>query len=255
MKKLSLLLVATALLATTACGKKNGETSGSSPAAASGPVASVSPPNGDWSQYVVQIPAGGFVMGNPNAQAKLIEFGSMTCPHCARFEKAAGASIIDNYVKSGKVSWEFRNYIRDGFDLTAALIARCNGPKGFFGLTRGLYASQPDWVAKIQAVPPAQMQQVMSLPPQQQFATIAKLADFPQYAALRGVPAAKSSACLTDTNEVNKLVQMTSDATSQFNIQATPSFVINGSLIDMGSVTEAQVWPTLEAKLKAASGS
>jgi len=247
MKILSLLIAATALVATGACSKKAPDTPGGTSSAASGPVAPVSPPNGDWSQYVTKSAANGFVMGNPNAEAKLIEFGSMSCPHCAAFEKEGAPTLIETYVKSGKVSWEFRNFIRDSFDLSAALVARCNGEKSFFGLTRGLYTSQPEWVAKLQAVPQAQMQSVMNLPPQQQFLTIAKAAGFEQFAALRGVPAAKADACLTNTAEVDKLVQMTSDATAQYDIPGTPGFVLNGSLLkDVAS------WDLLEPKLKAA---
>ena len=62
-------------------------------------------------------PAGGFVMGNPNAKVKLIEYGSLTCPHCREFDEKGVQPLIANYVKTGQVSWEFRNYVRDAFDL------------------------------------------------------------------------------------------------------------------------------------------
>ena len=68
-------------------------------------------------------------MGNPNAEVKLVEFGSMTCPHCAEFDEQGGKPLIDNYVKNGQVSFEFRNFVRDPFDMTASLIARCGGAK------------------------------------------------------------------------------------------------------------------------------
>ena len=58
-------------------------------------------------------------MGNPNAKVKLVEFGSLTCPHCAEFEEEGGKALIENYVKTGQVSWEFRNFVRDPFDITA----------------------------------------------------------------------------------------------------------------------------------------
>ncbi len=251
MKTLTLLIAASALVLASGCNKKAATTtSGVTTADAVDPNAPKTAPNGDWSQYVTKTAAGGFVMGNPNAPAKLIEFGSMSCPHCAAFEKEGAPTLIDKYVKTGKVSWEFRNFIRDSFDLSAALVARCNGEKSFFGLTRGIYGTQPEWVAKLQAIPQDKMQAVMNLPPQQQFLTIAKTAGFEQFAALRGVPAAKADACLTNTAEVDKLVQMTSDATSQYNIPGTPGFVLNGSLLK-----DVATWELLEPKLKAASGS
>ena len=48
-------------------------------------------------------PEGGFLMGNPNAKVKLVEFGSLTCPHCAEFEEQGGKPLVDNYVKKGLV--------------------------------------------------------------------------------------------------------------------------------------------------------
>ena len=68
---------------------------------------------------------------------------------------------------------------------------------------------------------------------------------------MRGVPEAKSNKCLTNTAEVDRLVQMTSDATTQYpDFPGTPTFIINGKMVELGPVTAAQVWPTLESKLK-----
>ena len=138
-----------------------------SAAASTAPIKPIAAPNnGDWSEMVSETPEGGFVMGNPNAPVKLVEYGSMTCPHCAEFEEAGATKpLIDKYVKTGQVSFEFRNYVRDPFDITATLIARCGGPSSFFGLTRGLFAEQKDWIGKIQAAPPEQQQALMGMPP------------------------------------------------------------------------------------------
>ncbi|WP_309610183.1 thioredoxin domain-containing protein [Sphingomonas sp.] len=247
MKTLPLILAATALLATGACTKK----AATSTAAKSEPTVAVTPPaDGDWSQVTTPSTAGGFIMGNPNAKVKLVEYGSMTCPHCGEFDKVGAKPLIDNYVKNGKVSWEYRNFVRDPYDLAASLVARCNGPKSFFGLTRALYAAQPEWVSKLQKVSQPQMEALQKLPPQQQFVQIGALTGFPEFAALRGVPVAKTNACLADDKEVSKLVQMNSDAVTQYNIPGTPSFLINGALLD-----ETATWELLEPKLKTAIGS
>ena len=163
--------------------------------------------------------------------------------------------MTTNYVKNGKISYEFRNYVRDPFDIAASLIARCNGPKNFFALTDALYTDQKKWVGNLQAAPQAQLEALQNLGPDKQFLEIAKLADLQKWAAMRGVPTAKSTACLTDQAVVDKLVQMNSDTTNQYpDFQGTPTFVINGKMVDLGPVTEEQVWPALEAKLKAAVG-
>lgn len=243
--------VAAAAFTMTAC---NAEQSGNGATVATGgPVEVVPAPNGgDWSTIVAQTPEGGFVMGNPNAAVKLVEFGSMTCPHCREFDEAAMKPLTEQYVKSGKVSLEFRNFVTNPYDLAASIVARCGGPSSFFGLTRQLYAEQPDWIAKAQSADPAQMQAIGALPQEQQLAEIAKLAGFPQWAAMRGLPAAKLNACLADPNAPTKLVQMQTDAVNDFNIPGTPSFLINGKLVEIkpGSTP----WQQVEAALKAALG-
>ncbi|WP_395000587.1 thioredoxin domain-containing protein [Sphingomonas sp.] len=248
MKTFPILIAATALVAAGGCTKKAGDAGAASGNVSSAPtVAVAAPASGDWSEAVAPTAAGGFVMGNPNAKVKLVEYGSMTCPHCGEFEKTGAKPLIDNYVRTGKVSWEFRNFVRDPYDLAASLVARCNGAKSFFGLTRALYSSQGDWVAKLQTAPPKETEALQALPPAQQFTAIGKMAGFPQFAALRGVPVAKAETCLADTKEVDRLVQMNSDAVSQYNIPGTPSFLVNGTLL-----AETATWETLEPKLKTA---
>lgn len=246
--KISYLILGSAALLATACNAEKGAGNTTAPEVTATPVAA--PNNGDWSTIVAKTPEGGFLMGNPNAKVKLVEFGSMTCPHCAEFEETGAKPLIENYVKKGLVSYEFRNYVRDPFDVAASLIARCGGEASFFGMTRGLYAEQRDWVGKIQAADPAKMQSLQTMPPAQQFSTIADLAGLKQFAAMRGVPRAKVDACLADETAVNQLVQMNSDAGSTYNIPGTPSFLINGTLVD-----QTAAWPQLEPKIKEALAS
>lgn len=244
--------IAAAALALAGCdGSKSSDSVVSAP---SEPVKAVPAPNGgDWSTIVAVTPEGGFVMGNPKAGVKLVEFGSMTCPHCREFDEAAMKPLTDKYVKSGRVSFEFRNYVRDPYDMAASVVARCAGPGGFFGLTRQLYADQPDWIAKAQSADPAKLQALSTLPPAEQLAEVARLAGFPEYAAMRGIPSAKLNACLADTNTPTRLVQLRSDIETAFpNIPGTPSFLINGKMIDIKPGTP--VWTQVEGAIKTAIG-
>jgi protein-disulfide isomerase len=238
---------AIAVIAIAGCSSKSGDAKTNEPVK----WQQVAPPKGgDWTMVVNPTPAGGFMMGNPNAKVKLVEYGSLTCPHCREFDEKGVPTLTSKYVKSGQVSWEFRNYVRDPFDLTATLIARCNGAKSFFPLMRALYKDQPVWVGKIQAVPQAQLEGLQNLPPSQQFVQAAKFAGLPEWAAARGVPAAKSNQCLSNENSINQLVQMTGDATTQFpDFPGTPTFVINGKMAE-----STATWELLEPKLKAAIG-
>lgn len=207
----------------------------------------------DWTSVVTATPAGGFVMGNPNARVKLIEFGSMTCPHCREFDAMGVPHLLAGYVEKGEVSWEFRNYVRDAFDVTASLVARCDGAKSFFPLTRALYKDQDSWVAKVRQTPEDKLSPIHDLPPSREFVALANVAGFQQWGARHGVPVARSNQCLGKTASVEQLVQMASNAEKQFpDFKGTPSFVINGTLVDFGPITAEQVWPTLESKIQAA---
>jgi len=247
MKPSVFLACAVAVVSIAGCNSKQGDAATNAPAK----LQQVKPPKGgDWSQVVSPTSSGGYLMGNPGAKVKLVEYGSLTCPHCREFDEKGVPLLIGKYVKSRQVNWEFRNYVRDAFDLSASLIARCNGAKGFFPLSRALYKDQPTWVGKIQAAPPAQLEQLQSLPPNQQFVKLANVAGLQQWAVMRGVPVAKSNQCLSNTKSVDQLVQMTGDATTQFpDFQGTPTFVINGSMLD-----KTATWDALEPQIKTALG-
>ena len=255
MKPTAFLACATALVALAACNKKpsGGETTTSAPVH----YANVKPPaGGDWTQVINATPDGGVMMGNPNAKVHLIEIGSLTCPHCQRFEESAADDLTTKYVKTGQISFEFRNYIRDSFDLAAVLIDKCNGPSGFFPLVRAFYDTQPQWEGALQKVPQDQVDQMQNLPPNQVELQAAKIAGFLDWAAARGVPQAKASQCLTDSNAINEQVNQSGQVAQQWpDFPGTPSFVLNGTMIDLAGVSEAQIWPTVESKIKAALGS
>jgi protein-disulfide isomerase len=249
MKFNTILLATAAALTVVACGAENGRNAAGGNGA---PVEAVEPPeNGDWSEVVTQLPNGSFRMGNPNADVALIEFASMTCPACANFDENGHPQLVENYVKTGRVSFEVRNYVRDPFDITASLIARCNGAQGFFPLTSALFRDQRQWIEAIQGAPEAQVDALQNLGPDRQFLEIARLADLQKWAAMRGVPTARSTQCLTNQEEVNRLVQMNADAAREFpQLPGTPSFALNGKLLE-----QVSTWETLEPRLREALGS
>jgi protein-disulfide isomerase len=196
----------------------------------------------------------GFMMGNPNAKVKLTEIGALTCPHCREFDETGVPELVEKYVKSGKVSWEFRPYLLNGLDVPANLIAACNGVKSFFPLARALYKDQPVWIGKIQAVPKDQLEQAQNLPPEQQFTVMAKLAGLQDWAAARGVAQAKSEQCLKDQKTVDQLVQQNADIANQYpDFKGTPSFIINGKMYEV-TAGGGTVWNQVKAGLDKALG-
>lgn len=207
------------------------------------------PNGGEWSEIVSQTEEGGFVMGNPNAPVKVVEYASLTCGHCAAFSSEGAPELIDEYVKTGQVSFEIRNFVRDPADLAAALLSRCSGAGPYFQLTDQLFAAQEDWLGRLQNMPPALQQQLQSMPPERVAATLAEQAGLVQFVRVRGVPAEKANSCLADQAAIQKLVDMGSAATREHQISGTPSFLINNELVE-----EASDWKTLEPRIRAALG-
>ena len=208
------------------------------------------PKGGDWSDVINATPDGGVMMGDPNAKVHLIEIGSLTCPHCREFEETAVKPLIEKSVKTGKVSYEFRNYIRDTFDMSALLIAKCNGPETFFPLSMALYADQPKWVGNIQKTPEDQLDKLQTLPENQLALQAAKFAGLLDWAAARGVPQAKATQCLTDTAAIDRVVNQSGSIAQEWpDFAGTPNFVIDGTLN-----TKIASWKDLDSALQSALG-
>lgn len=230
------------------CGDKTGSDNGS--AASGGPAASVAAPNGgDWTQVFAETPEGGFVMGNPNAPVKLLEYASLTCPHCAQFSAEATAPLEEKYIKSGRVSWEYRPFMIFPTDPGAFLLARCQGPAPFFLLTDQLYADQEKWIGKLQQLPQEQLAQIQGLQPQPRISALVKAAGLDEFFRLRGLPEAKVASCLSDQKALDRLSEITGRGQSEFGVTGTPSFFINGTKIESGGT-----WTELEPELKKALG-
>ncbi|WP_114229056.1 MULTISPECIES: thioredoxin domain-containing protein [Sphingomonas] len=245
--KIIALLAAVAVLAGCSGGKGN-----DSAKADAGPPAPIAAPNGgDWTQTVTKTSEGGMLMGNPNAKVKVVEFSSMTCPHCAHFSENGTPKLVAQYVKTGQVSFELRNFVRDPLDIAMALVTRCAGASAqFFTLTDAMYKDQTAMFERVQAVPQATLQGLASLPPAQQFQRYADYAGLPAFAAQHGLPSAKTSQCLANAAETQQLVAMNSDAVSNYQIEGTPTFLINNRVQQMPGIAEDKVWDTLEQRIK-----
>jgi protein-disulfide isomerase len=245
MKRTAIAPLALALLALSACGSKE---NGNNATAPGGSVAGKAAPAGStWAQQVVATPEGGFRMGNPDAPIKLIEFGSYTCPHCAEFLEAAHEPLERDHVNSGKVSFEYRNFIRDPLDMTVALLARCGGPESFFPLNAQFFQNQMKMIEQVQAAGDGAYQAAMSAPPEQRFVRLAQMAGLIDFAKQRGIPEEKARQCLADPKAAETLAADVEKATQQYDIQGTPTLIMNGSKLD-----NVATWPLLLERLKAA---
>jgi protein-disulfide isomerase len=201
----------------------------------------------DWTQAVVLTPEGGFRMGNPAAKVKLIEYGSLACPHCRHFEETGYKPLVQRYVRTGQVSFEFRNYLLNGPDISVSLLTRCAGAAKFFPMSEQVFATQAAWQKKLEDLTDADKAALEKLSDQERLVRFAEIAGIGQIAARFGVTPARAQQCLADPVGLKRLLDMTKTAMDG-GISRTPTFLIDGK------VTDAATWEDLEPRLKAALG-
>lgn len=236
-------LLAPLALGLAACKKDEPGASGGATASAT-PLPTVAAPAGKtWADQIVQTPEGGYRMGNADAPIKLIEYGSLTCPHCGEFSEKGSATIRDQWVASGRVSYEFRHFVRDALDLTLGLMASCGGPATYFGQTEQVFANQKTIFGSLEGKE-AQMQAAMKASDAQRFTAIAEVAGLPQFFAARGISATQAKTCLANTKLAEQMAKNTSEQGAQFQIEGTPTFLVNGEKI--GTST----WEELKARIE-----
>ena len=215
----------------------------------SAPLTQIAAPNnGDWTQIVSETPEGGYRMGNPDAPVKLVEYASITCHVCQEFAEAATERLESVYVRSGQVSWEYRPHVLFPSDPGIFMLLRCQGTTPFFRLVEQLYASQPEWAARLQSIPPEQRQQLQGQNPNAQAAFYVQTAGLDQFFRQRGMPEARLNSCLADNAALVQLVDNSRVNGERDNVQGTPTFLINGER------AEVSAWSQLEPRLRAAIG-
>lgn len=252
MKRIFLLAAPAAVLALAACNKNKNQNAGAPVPNETVTITQASPPaGGSWAD-VVNATSDGVMMGNPNAKLKIIEIGSLSCPHCKAFEDEGVPSLIEKYVKPGKVSWEFRPYLIHGpIDMAANLVVRCNGTKTFFPLVQALYKDQSVWMGKLEATPQDKVAQIQNLPTNQLFVAMGNLLGFQDWAAARGVPQAKSNQCLGDQKMIDKEVQVSANVNNQYpDFTGTPAFILNGKLLPKEVASWSKLEPQIQDALK-----
>jgi len=204
-------------------------------------------PRTDWARTVVATGAGGFRMGNPAAKVKLLEYGSLACPHCRHFEETGYTPLVDQYVRTGRVSYEFRNLLLNAPDISISLLAHCAGAAKFFPMAEAVYATQPEWLDKVSGISDAEKAAIEKMGDQQRVVRYAEIGGFAQLAGRFGVTLARARQCLADPKGLQKLLAITNRA-GELGVNHTPTFFINGKLSD------AATWEQLEPELKAALG-
>lgn len=196
----------------------------------------------DWTAVAVRTPEGGVRLGNPAAPVKLVEYLSTTCPHCAALARESRPTIMAQ-IHSGRLSLEYRNYVLNGYDMAASAVSRCAAPRSYIAMTEELLATQDTWMGRINALTQAQRETLRGLPPLQAVQQLVALLGLDAVAARHGIPPAVQRACLNQA-ALTQLAVMERAAEQNFQVEATPTFLLNGRSIS------TQSWATLEPRLR-----
>lgn len=165
------------------------------------------------------------VLGDPSAPVTIVEYGSLTCPHCAVFSKETLPKLKASYIDTGKVRFIAREFSRNTLDVAGFLLARCLGDDKALAAEQLLYATQDKWIEG-----------------ERQFDGM--------IAALRaaGMTQEKAQDCLKNQELADGLVAIPKRANELMKISGTPTFIINGAVYG-GELTFEQLQAILDPLL------
>lgn len=208
------------------------------------PLTFVSAAGPDWAKTATRAPNGAYVLGNPRAKVRFVEYLSYSCPHCAHFTGEASGPLKANYVSKGNVAVEIRNSLHDRYDFTAALLARCGGAARFFGNTEALFGAQEALLTKATAFE-AGNSLPENVPIDDALIAVAKGAGLTDFMVGRGYTVAQVNACLTDKAAQGVVIALSNESQVR-KIPGTPAFLINGKSVSLSG------WANIEPQLRAA---
>lgn len=195
-----------------------------------------------WTAVATPAATGSYLIGNPKARVKLVEYVSYTCPHCAHLVAESG-DTLKSMVRSGSTSVEVRNQVHDKLDLVAATVARCAGPAAFPRVHEALFAQQQQWIERGVTWDQANSARMSSQPELAQLRALADGAGIADLARTAGAPPQRIAACFATDAALNRTLEVTR-ATAK--VRGTPAFEINGRYV------EGVGWAQLEPMLRAA---
>jgi protein-disulfide isomerase len=144
-------------------------------------------------------------LGDPDAPVTVIEYASLTCPHCASFHREILPGLKERYIDTGKVRLVYRDFPLDQRALDAAVVAHCAPPESYFGFLDVLFETQENWARAED-----------------------HLAALKRLGKLGGLTEAQMEACFADQELADRILQTRLEAQDQHDISSTPSFIIDG---------------------------
>ena len=163
------------------------------------------------SKTILNINENDFIIGNKDAPITVIEYASMSCSHCADFHIKTLPQLIEKYVETGKIKIVFRDFPFNYPALLGSMVLRCIPEDTRYEYTQALYKLQPKWVNRENAKTTQELYKIMQS---------------------GGMTKKEFNSCISNVDLENDILQSLMDAQNEFNIKSTPSFLINGLLVE-----------------------
>jgi len=155
-------------------------------------------------------------MGNPKAKVTLIEYGALTCPHCALWNEEVFPLLKKNYIDKGKVFYVFRLYARGEPDGLAEKMARCVPRAKYFTMVDAIFSAQQKWDYEFGV--------------QDGRAQLVKLGE------QMGLKTDQINKCMDSPADNDRINASGQEAISRYGLTGTPTFVINGKALESGGI-------------------
>lgn len=153
-------------------------------------------------------------LGDKKAPVVMIEYASLSCPHCAMFYREAFEKIKVEYIDTGKLKFVYRDFPLNQQALVAAMVSECraadekeNRSEKYYGLVKALFKTQDSW-----AFDPKYTEKLESI------------------AKLDGMSSERFKSCIEDQKLQNKVLQLRMEAAKSLQLHSTPTFFINGEI-------------------------
>ena len=169
------------------------------------PVSALAQESVSQEELLVAGPLGDKVLGDDNAPVTIVEYASMTCPHCGRFHRLTWAPLKEKYIDTGKVRFIFREFPLDASAFAVAMLARCAPADRFFNILGLYFDTQDTWLAS-----------------QDRYNALLDLAK------QAGFSKESFDACLANQALFEGLDEVKNRGARKFGITGTPTFFING---------------------------
>lgn len=157
-------------------------------------------------------------LGNRSAKVVLIEYAAPTCPVCANFNANTFPRLKAEYIDTGKILYVFRMFPLRSDDGSAEKIARCLPEDKYFAFIDLLFKNQPKWDWEYGLKPPEVHEGLVLL------------------GRIAGMSREQVDQCMVNKAEDDRINQVSSEAQSRYSVNATPTFILNGTSIGSGNI-------------------